>query len=161
MSSRIPTYTAPSAGSSWHFSASIESNSARKPPRWKLSRRDKGLQPRVLTGFNPGFRRTRRSLPGLQPPECRQISTHGLRIRMVRPEPGLEDRQRPLIVRMGSRKISLALKKATEVVQAGGGVRVLRTQNLLPDRQRALKVRTGSPKISLAFKKATEVVQAL
>src|ERR1700709_587430 len=72
----------------------------------------------------------------------------------------LPDRQRPLEVRPGCRKISLVLKKATEVVQAGCGVRVLGAQNLLPDRQRPLEVRSGGRKISLALKKETEVVQA-
>src|SRR5919106_5659893 len=97
---------------------------------------------------------------GRGPIEGLQVLPCEFRVRMLRPQRPLPDRQCPLVVRTGSSKISLASKKETEVVQASGSVRVLRTQNLLVDRQRPLVVWTGSRKISLDSKKETEVVQA-
>ena len=80
---------------------------------------------------------------------------------MLGPEGLLEDRQRPLIERLGLGVPALGLVEQGQVVEALGHVRVLGPEGLLEDRQRPLIKRLGLGVPALGLVEQGQVVEAL
>src|SRR5258708_5508122 len=76
--------------------------------------------------------RLRRIPDGQQ--QAREIATHAMRVRVLRTERLLEDRQRTLDERLRSRQVALVLYHGGEMAEARRGCGVLRTERLLEDR---------------------------
>ena len=64
-------------------------------------------------------------------------------LRVIRAECFLENRQRSLVQRLGSRVVAFGLIKYGKVGQYAGNIRIIGTEPLLVNRQRALIKRLG------------------
>jgi hypothetical protein len=92
--------------------------------------------------------------------DARKISAGAVRVQMLGAEHLLVDRQRALVERPRSPKVTLIRQQAGEVVEACRRTGVLGAEHLLVDRQRAFEQRFGLRKLALIPQQDGEVVVA-